>query len=919
MTQEPAFDPAAFNAALQQALLSTTRLATAIPGPGDLKFQRTLSRPLGKKVDKVSNRLLELTSRSVHLARQAPALQQQQQKHPYSSSAAHASQDKGKRVTRETLQEDDLVDGYQRNVVDITDQLLEKLDMNLDLAKKLGPASTTSAPSKSASSNPATTGHANSTPIQHDNRGSAEASTSTLANTTGVGPSFKTLPPGLSASDPLLAKPQLKFSSTVDNSRSAIFKPLISEKVHALQPLDTSSTLHYDQEMQVERLRIPNPYAHEIEQAAKKPLPDLPPYIDQYTQLDEEGRMVSSMDRKPFTFVDTLQALRETLDKLSVEEIIAVDLEHHDYRSFRGITCLMQLSTAKEDFLVDVLVPEVRDELKSLNKVFASPDIVKVLHGAESDIIWLQRDFGLYIVNLFDTFHASQALGRTTGHSLKSLLAEYTTFVPDKRYQLADWRLRPLPQEMVHYARSDTHFLHHIYKQLLSDPRMPQVLDTVRQKSANTAQQTYEHIAYELESGLGAGGWRALAERNGKTRIWGVDESTEQQDRIGSGWIDAKGIVAFEVFKAVFNWRDAVARDLDESWRYILSNKTLWRICDAPPVLQSQLAQLLGSESKAMPQPLQDDLLAVITKAKSAGEQKAAERRAVAATATAAAAPAGSTASDVSIRQPGTANSEDTGPADITPAPSASVSVLFDKAERASPPSRTAMQLYAIASSTSTLFPGSPWAGAQRVESRKSGSQPVTFETVQAKVHDGLLEDMAQSSHLITQADLASTTAIGEGHTGESAEALAGDVQSEEAKPASILTGDHLFVKRLARQDANNGEEAADKIILQGAGARGKNGKKRSVPDVSQDDDRGSHAPKAPKEEAQTAAFDYSNVKSVLDAPPGESSADAAKARKKAKKAAGGKSAEAYDASFRNAPKSMNAPKHGARSQTFTR
>jgi hypothetical protein len=27
------------------------------------------------------------------------------------------------------------------------------------------------------------------------------------------------------------------------------------------------------------------------------------------------------------------------------------------------------------------------------------------------------------------------------------------------RYQLADWRVRPLPDDMLHYARADTHFL----------------------------------------------------------------------------------------------------------------------------------------------------------------------------------------------------------------------------------------------------------------------------------------------------------------------------------------------------------------------------------------------------------------------------------------------------------------------------
>lgn len=41
---------------------------------------------------------------------------------------------------------------------------------------------------------------------------------------------------------------------------------------------------------------------------------------------------------------------------------------------------------------------------------YESQRLHKVLHGAESDIVWLQQDFNLYIVNLFDTYHASRAL-----------------------------------------------------------------------------------------------------------------------------------------------------------------------------------------------------------------------------------------------------------------------------------------------------------------------------------------------------------------------------------------------------------------------------------------------------------------------------------------------------------------------------
>ena len=61
----------------------------------------------------------------------------------------------------------------------------------------------------------------------------------------------------------------------------------------------------------------------------------------------------------------------------------------------------MQISTRHEDFLIDTLA--IRQHMHHLNSCFTNPKILKVLHGSENDILWLQRDFGLYIVNLFDT------------------------------------------------------------------------------------------------------------------------------------------------------------------------------------------------------------------------------------------------------------------------------------------------------------------------------------------------------------------------------------------------------------------------------------------------------------------------------------------------------------------------------------
>jgi ribonuclease D len=64
------------------------------------------------------------------------------------------------------------------------------------------------------------------------------------------------------------------------------------------------------------------------------------------------------------------------LDKLRCAKEIAVDLEHHNYRSWAGFLCLMQITTREEDFVIDTIA--LREEMQELNEVFTDPKIVKV-------------------------------------------------------------------------------------------------------------------------------------------------------------------------------------------------------------------------------------------------------------------------------------------------------------------------------------------------------------------------------------------------------------------------------------------------------------------------------------------------------------------------------------------------------------
>jgi exosome complex exonuclease RRP6 len=76
-------------------------------------------------------------------------------------------------------------------------------------------------------------------------------------------------------------------------------------------------------------------------------------------------------------FVDTLEGVIDMLEELKGATEIAVDLEHHDARSYVGLVSLMQISTRQKDWIVDTLRPW-RQDLQVLNQVFADPKIVKV-------------------------------------------------------------------------------------------------------------------------------------------------------------------------------------------------------------------------------------------------------------------------------------------------------------------------------------------------------------------------------------------------------------------------------------------------------------------------------------------------------------------------------------------------------------
>jgi ribonuclease D len=154
-------------------------------------------------------------------------------------------------------------------------------------------------------------------------------------------------------------------------------------------------------------------------------------------------------------WVASPEDLQELAKALAANPLIAVDTESNSLYAYHEQVCLIQFSIPGADYLVD---PLVLADLSLLGPIFENPNIEKIFHAAEYDLICMKRDFGFIFNTIFDTMLASRILGKPYYGLVDLLSAEFEINL-DKRFQRADWAKRPLPASHLAYARLDSHFL----------------------------------------------------------------------------------------------------------------------------------------------------------------------------------------------------------------------------------------------------------------------------------------------------------------------------------------------------------------------------------------------------------------------------------------------------------------------------
>jgi ribonuclease D len=191
--------------------------------------------------------------------------------------------------------------------------------------------------------------------------------------------------------------------------------------------------------------------------------------------------------------------------------------------------CLVQISDGRQHFLVD---PLAGLDLRRFFRLLETREMV--LHDCDFDLSIIRRTLPRFQPGqVFDTMLAARFCGyRSFG--LAALVEEFFGVELEKESQRCDWSQRPLSEQMKRYAIGDVFYLIPLRDALLDQLKHKQRLDWYQQ----TLERNITEILNRPETPADNAFWRL----NKKPRFRGRQ---------------------LAILKAVWQWREDLARDLD--------------------------------------------------------------------------------------------------------------------------------------------------------------------------------------------------------------------------------------------------------------------------------------------------------------------------------------------------------------------
>lgn len=252
--------------------------------------------------------------------------------------------------------------------------------------------------------------------------------------------------------------------------------------------------------------------------------------------------------------------------ELKREPLVAVDTEAASFHRYHDRIYLIQVSSRTRTAVLD---PLALKDLSGLAEILADPAIEILFHDADYDLRILDRDYGFRTRHIFDTKVAAEFLNEP-GIGLAALLEKYLGVRLDKKYQRADWSLRPLSPPMLAYAAADTMYL----------------------------AQLRDLLASQL---VERGRWSWAEEEFGLLEEVGWTEAGPREEAFlrlkGARLLKGR---ALAVLRELHGWRERVAAQMDRATFRVLGNEVLLTLAERQPANPEALRGIPGLSPDAI-------------------------------------------------------------------------------------------------------------------------------------------------------------------------------------------------------------------------------------------------------------------------------------------------------------------------------
>ncbi len=259
--------------------------------------------------------------------------------------------------------------------------------------------------------------------------------------------------------------------------------------------------------------------------------------------------------------VTDAESLAQALEIWKAAGVIGVDTEANSFFAYHERLCLMQVSTDSQDWIVDPFA--LGDDMQIMAPMLSDPEIIKIFHAAEFDLMLIKKDMNVDVKGMFDTQVAMTFL-RHQKTGLAALIESYYGIKLSKDEQRSNWGKRPLSDKQIAYARIDTHFLVDVYNKL--------VPELEEQNMTGAAYGEFDRQMREILIPAESNPDRYL-------KMKGAKQLNPSQ---------------LAKLKALFLWREAAASKKDVPPFKIMSNPGILGIAELAPRTTKDLAEIKG-------------------------------------------------------------------------------------------------------------------------------------------------------------------------------------------------------------------------------------------------------------------------------------------------------------------------------------